>query len=341
MSAQPDLEQLYRTMCRIRFVESAAADLWRAGRIPGEMHLGIGEEAVAAGVVAHLGDGDAMSVDHRSTPPFVARGVDPEAILRECLGDEHGLDGGRAGHMHLMSRRHLAAASGIVGAAGPVACGFGLAAQVGGRGRVAVAFFGDGAVNQGHLMESFNLAAAWRLPIVFVCKDNRWAINTRTRTTTGGTLEQRARGFGLPVTSVDGTDVVAVWRAAGRAVRRARRGGGPTFLVARVKRSEGHFLGDRLVEIATHPERLRAELGPIAAAVRADAGAPMAGRLRSLAALNRTIGMAALERYRRDPLARARRGLPARVAAVIEEEERAEIFVAFERAQTELVFADA
>ena len=174
------LQGLYLQMCRIRCTEEALGRLWHRGLVSGEMHLGLGEEAVVAGVVAHLADGDALALDYRSTPALVARGVDLTALLLEVLGAEGGLCGGRAGHMHLMSQPHLAAASGIVGAPGPLACGFGLAARHAGRGAVAVSFFGDGAVNEGMLMEALNLAAAWRLPVVFVCKDNRWAVSTRS-----------------------------------------------------------------------------------------------------------------------------------------------------------------
>ncbi|MBD0322656.1 MAG: thiamine pyrophosphate-dependent dehydrogenase E1 component subunit alpha [Aldersonia sp.] len=343
MGAQPVLEQLYRQMCRIRYVEQAISELWRAGLVSGEMHLGIGEEAVAAGVVAHIEDGDALSVDYRSTPPFVARGVDPEAIFREILGDERGLDGGRAGHMHLMSRRHLAAATGIVGASAPVACGFGLAAALGDRKRIAVAFFGDGAVNEGMLMESLNLAAVWALPIVFVCKDNRWAVTTRSKAMTAGGLRRRVRGFGIPMSSVDGTDVEAVWRVAKRAVSRARAGRGPSVIVARVQRSEGHFIGDKLLDVATHPRVLVAEVRRLLREVRVDRGAPVSARLRSLSSLTRTMGLAALDpvRSRRDPLARARRRLPSYSSESIEQAAHAEITAALAVARAGLVGAHA
>ncbi|MGZ4595048.1 MAG: thiamine pyrophosphate-dependent enzyme, partial [Actinomycetes bacterium] len=145
------LQELYLQMCRIRCAEQAIGRLWRDGLVSGEMHLGVGEEGVIAGVLVHVQPGDALALDYRSTPPLVARGVDLTAIFLELLGSPDGLCGGRGGHMHLMSRPHLAAASGIVGAPGPLACGFGLAARYAGEGRVAVAFFGDGAVNEGML----------------------------------------------------------------------------------------------------------------------------------------------------------------------------------------------
>ena len=336
MGARPEPVDLYRQMCRIREVERAVADLWQAGLVSGEMHLGLGEEATVAGVVAHLRDGDGLSVDYRSTPPFVARGVDLASLFRELLGDPGGLDGGRGGHMHLLSPEQCAAASGIVGAPAPVACGFGLAAQQAGRGGVAVALFGDGAVNEGMVMEALNLAAVWRLPVVFVCKDNRWAVTTRSAALTGGGLRRRAVGLGVPVTRVDGRDAVAVWHAAGRAVARARRGGGPTFLLARVERLEGHFLDDPLVRIATDTHELGAEVLPLLRGLRGS-GAPVWARARALGSLTRTIGTAALDgvRPRRDPLPAMRRRLPAATADLVEGAARAEVGEALRAANAE------
>lgn len=324
IDTRPDLPSLYRTMCRIRFVEEASAQLWREGLVSGELHSGTDEEAVAAGVVAHLRSGDALAVDHRCTPAFVARGVEPLAILRELLGDPEGLDGGCAGHMHLMAPGHRIAASGIVGSTGPVACGFALAAQQAAAGDIAVAFFGDGAVNEGMLMEAFNLASAWRLPVLFVCKDNRWAVNTRSGSVTGGNLRRRAAGFGLPVLSADGRDVTAVWRSAKRAVRQVRRGR-PVFLLVRVGRSDGHFLGDRLLALTRDRRALNAELGPMVRALREAGGAPTTARLHAVERLGMTIGTLRADRLRCDPLARTRARLHPATAELVEEDTRAEI----------------
>jgi TPP-dependent pyruvate/acetoin dehydrogenase alpha subunit len=320
------LHELYLQMCRIRAAEQALGDLWRRGLVSGEMHLGIGEEAVAAGVVAHLEDGDALALDYRSTPPLVARGVDLTSLFLEMLGSEDGLCGGRAGHMHLMSRPHLAAASGIVGAPGPLATGFGLAARNAGRGRVVVAFFGDGAVNEGMLMESLNLASAWTLPVVFVCKDNRWAVTTRSAALTGGGLRRRLSGFGMPVMRVDGTDVAKVDGVARRAVARARSGGGPTVLLARCARLEGHFLGDPLVRLTTALRDLTDEVRPLLGQVRAQPGAPLLDRIAALLAISRRAATAAVDRSRgRDPLPKAARWLPVDVVASLEQRARDEI----------------
>jgi TPP-dependent pyruvate/acetoin dehydrogenase alpha subunit len=158
-------------MLKSRLFEEAVAKLWHDGLISGEMHLGTGEEAVVAGVVSQLREGDAMALDHRGSAALIMRGLDPVLIIRELLGCPDGLCGGMGGHMHLFSREYLAASSGIVGAAGPAAAGFALAANRLRPGSIAVAFFGEGSMNQGMLMESMNLASAWNLPVLFVCKD--------------------------------------------------------------------------------------------------------------------------------------------------------------------------
>ncbi|MGZ4615428.1 MAG: thiamine pyrophosphate-dependent enzyme, partial [Actinomycetes bacterium] len=239
--------------------------------------------------------------------------------------------------MHLMSRPHLAAASGIVGAPGPLACGFGLAAKYAGEGRVALAFFGDGAVNEGMLMEALNLAAVWRLPVVFVCKDNGWAVSTRSAVQTGGGLRRRLAAFGMPVVRVDGADVARVDVAAGRAVSRARTGGGPSVLLARCARLEGHFLGDPLVRVTSAVGELAAEVRSLLAPARAKPGAPAAERLDALLAISRRAAIPAMQLARRgrDPLPRAGRRLPAEVATGLEARARAEVAQAEARALRE------
>src|SRR5512138_254956 len=151
---QPDLWSLYSLMYRSRKFEEAVRQIWKDGLISGEMHLAMGEEAIVAGIVSQLREGDAMALDHRGTPPMLMRGVDPVALLREFMGKPDGLCCGQGGHMHLFAPEVLAASSGIVGAAGPAAAGFALAAQVLRPGTVSIAFFGDGAANAGMLMES-------------------------------------------------------------------------------------------------------------------------------------------------------------------------------------------
>ncbi|MEA3375632.1 MAG: thiamine pyrophosphate-dependent dehydrogenase E1 component subunit alpha [Chloroflexota bacterium] len=309
----PDRWSLYRHMLRSRLFERAVQQLWLDGDISGEMHLGTGEEAIAAGVVSQLIDGDAMALDHRGTPPLLMRGVDPVALLRELLGRPDGLCAGMGGHMHLFSREHLVASSGIVGAGGPAVVGFALAARRLRPGTLAVAFFGEGAVNQGMLLEAMNLATVWQLPALFVCKDNGWAITSKSASLTGGTLAERAHGFGMPVIEIDGTDVEAVWHAAHRAVARARQGDGPTFLHARCVHLEGHFLGDPLIAGVRHPLREMTQMaGPLTRSFLRSGGGSLSQRVGGLRSIMGTL----LSSYRdvsdhqdRDPVSRARETL--------------------------------
>lgn len=302
---EPNLWSLYRQMLRCRRFEESVKDLWEKGKISGEMHLGIGEEAIAAGVVDHLREGDAMALDHRGTPPLVVRGVDLVSLLREFLGLENGLCSGMGGHMHLFSPKHLAASSGIVGASGPCAAGFAMAAQYLRPGNIAVAFFGDGAMNQGMLMESLNLAVVWKLPVLFVCKDNEWAITTRSPSVTGGSLIARAQSFGMPAMEVDGADVEAVWDAAAQGVARARNGDGPAFLLARCSRIEGHFLGDPLLRVVQKPlQQMKDMTVPLLRSVIAKNGLPLRERVSGLGTTISLISQAVKDQHgkRRDPL---------------------------------------
>jgi pyruvate dehydrogenase E1 component alpha subunit len=267
-----------------------------------------------------------MALDHRGTSPMLMRGIDPVLLLREFLGRSDGLCAGRGGHMHLFSPAHLAASSGIVGASGPAATGFALAAQHLRPKTLAVAFFGEGAMNQGMLLEALNLAAAWTLPVLFVCKDNEWAITTHSPTVRGGNLPDRARGFGLYVSEVDGSDVRAVWRTARTAIGRAREGEGPSFLHARCSHPEGHFLGDPLLRLTRSPvKELGARTGPMLRAVTKRKGASMRERASSLTSIASAAwaarGQGAKEN---DPLERARESLQAEPERLQELEEQVE-----------------
>jgi TPP-dependent pyruvate/acetoin dehydrogenase alpha subunit len=292
--------RLYSLMLGSRLFEEATARLWHDGLISGELHLGTGEEAVIVGVVAQLEDGDSMALDHRGTAALLVRGVDPVAILRELLGRPDGLCGGMGGHMHLFSPDHLAASSGIVGAAGPCAAGFALAAQHLRPGAVTVAFFGDGAMNQGMLMESLNLASIWSLPVLFVCKDDGWSITTESGQVTGGDPVERARGLGVPAVDVDGRDVGAVWEAAAAAIERARSGQGPTFLRSRCVHFEGHFLGYQLLRMVRQPlKEMPGVAAPLARSLLRPGGAALRERV---AAVRQVLGsvLSTLRDPRRD-----------------------------------------
>jgi len=336
---EPDRISLYRMMLRSRRFEEAVARIWSEGRISAEMHLGIGEEGIVAGVVDHLTDGDALALDHRGTAPLVMRGLELSLLLKEFLGREDGLCRGMGGHMHLFAPELLTASSGIVGAAGPTACGFAFAAQHLRPGKVAVAFFGEAAMNQGMLMESINLASAWSLPILFVCKDNGMGITTPSANTTGGDLLVRARGLGARAAMVDGADVEAVWREAGSAIDRAREGEGPSFLHAACVRPEGHFLGDPLLRIVRKPvSEMQDRIGPLMKAA-ASGGGTIGQRAASLSSILRILGKMAKKQVgrRHDPIHRLRDRLaiPDTDLAGLEQEVEAEIKAVVESVLTE------
>ncbi len=311
-----DLPRLYRHMARSRAFENAVADLWQQGKISGEMHAGTGEEAVAAGAVSHLRSGDGLALTHRCTPALVARGIPLVPMLREFLGRRDGLGRGQGGHMHVFSREHLVATSGIVGASVPVAAGFALSGKRMRKGAVGLALTGDGAMNQGMLLETLNLAAAWRLPLVVVCIDNGWAITTRAGTVTSGRLVDRVAAFGWRVEGVDGTDVEAVHAVAGRLIDESRRGRGPGFLHATCPRIDGHFLGDPLLDQARHLTGSSAQetLGRVVSAAMQSGGGGAAAKAASMAKMMSTLAQARMgttRDSRRDPLSRAAKALRA------------------------------
>ncbi len=292
---------LYALMLKSRLFEEAIAKLWHEGLISGEMHLGSGEEAIVAGVVSQLREGDAMALDHRGTAALFMRGVDPGSIIRELLGRPDGLCGGMGGHMHLFSRDHLAVSSGIVGAAGPAAAGFALAANHLRPGSIAIAFFGEGSMNQGMLMESMNLASVWSLPVLFVCKDDGWSITARSDRMTGGSLNERARGLGVPPVEANGLDASAVWEAAEAAIQRARSGKGPTFLHFRCVHLEGHFLGFQLLRAVRDPLKEMPRIAfPLIKSLLNPGGAILKERLAGLKIVGEAV-LATLRDPRRDP----------------------------------------
>ena len=307
----PDLWSLYALMFRSRTFENAVQKLWRDGKISGEMHLGVGEEAIVAGIISQLVDGDAMALDHRGTPPMVMRGVDPVALLREFMGQPGGICFGRGGHMHLFVPEKLAASSGIVGASGPAAAGFALAGQVLRPGTVSVAFFGEGAANAGMLMESMNLAVVWKLPVLFVCKDNGWAITTPAHSVSAGNLLARARAFGMKAIQVDGTAVEAVWSAAEIALGHARAGHGPVFIQANCVHLEGHFLGDVLLDMVRRPAHsLSKWVLPMVKGFFKSGGAPWSERWASvMQMLGAIVQIQSQKAAEGDPLAWTRRTL--------------------------------
>jgi pyruvate dehydrogenase E1 component alpha subunit len=237
---------LYRTMLTIRVFEQRVAREFRTGEIPGFVHMYIGEEAVAAGVCANLDDADYVTSTHRGHGHCIAKGCELGPMMAEIYGREDGLCKGRGGSMHIADfSRGMLGANAIVGGGIALATGAGLASQVRGDGRVAVAFFGDGAANQGVLHESLNLAAIWKLPVLYVCENNGFAESTPAAYATSvPDVAMRAGAYGIPGVVADGADVREVYAAARTAVERARAGEGPTLLEVKTYRHHGHFEGD-------------------------------------------------------------------------------------------------
>ena len=216
-----------------------------AGPIPGELHLAAGHEAAAAGVCQHLHDEDTVTAPHRPHHVAIAKGVDLERMTAEIFGRETGLSKGKGGHMHLFDPDVNFACSGIIAQGVPPAVGAAMAAKKRNTNDVAVAYLGEGAINQGGFLESLNLANVQDLPVVFVVEDNDWAISMpKERVTDVGNGARRAEGFEMPNRRVDHNDAVAVHAAAEEAVGRARNGNGPTLLEVQVHRHMGHFMGD-------------------------------------------------------------------------------------------------
>ncbi|MCJ7738383.1 MAG: thiamine pyrophosphate-dependent dehydrogenase E1 component subunit alpha [Anaerolineae bacterium] len=237
---------LYRQMLLLREFEQAAARTYREGKIPGFIHLYIGEEAVASGVCAHLETGDCVGSTHRGHAHALAKGVPAREVMAELWGRSTGCSGGRGGSMHLYSKAHgLLGTNGIVGYGLPMAAGAAFTSKYTGSGQVAVAFFGDGAVNLGLFHETLNLASIWALPLVFVCENNLYATELSFfEATAGQSVANRAGAYAIPGVAVDGQDVQAVYHAAGEAVARARAGGGPTLIECLTYRYVGHHEGD-------------------------------------------------------------------------------------------------
>jgi pyruvate dehydrogenase E1 component alpha subunit len=247
--------RLYHTMVLARTFEELILREYHAdkgpgfdigkGLVPGEMHLAAGQEPVAAGVCAHLSADDAITATHRPHHFAVAHGVDLKKMTAEIFGRETGLGRGRGGHMHLFDPATHFSCSGIIAEGYPPALGQAFAFRWKGTDRVAVAVTGEGAANQGAFHESLNLAALWKLPVVFVVEDNDWAISVpRDDSTAVPSNAARAVGYGMPAKRIANNDVEAVYVAAGEAIARARAGDGPTLLEVHTLRLLGHFEGD-------------------------------------------------------------------------------------------------
>ena len=236
---------MYEKLVTIRRFEEQAKRESDAGKLRG-MHSSVGQEAVPTGICAHLRDDDYIIGTHRSHHHCIAKGVDLKRMMAELMGKATGTNKGKGGTMHIADiEKGMLGANGVVGSSIPVAVGAALSAKMQETDRVSVAFFGDGATNQGALHEAMNLAGIWKLPAIFVCENNRYAESTPVEyAVAGGSVANRAAGYGMPGVVADGQDVLDVYEAGGEAVRRARAGEGPTLIEAQTYRYGGHFGAD-------------------------------------------------------------------------------------------------
>ena len=244
--SQGRLRELYREMLLIRRFEEKVEERFRAGELPGFLHVAIGQEAVGVGVCQAMADGDVFASTHRAHGHTLARGTHPNQVMAELYGKLEGCSHGYGGSMHLYDvERGNLGSNAVVGGGLPSIAGAALAFKMRGEPRVGVAFFGDGATNIGTFHESLNLAQLWKLPAVFVCENNHYAESTPAyQQLPISDLSKRAVAFGMHSATVDGQDVEAVLRAAGRALDYARSGKGPVFLLCETYRLVGHYVGD-------------------------------------------------------------------------------------------------
>jgi pyruvate dehydrogenase E1 component alpha subunit len=237
---------MYKTMLRIRKFEEKAMSLFTGGKIPGFVHLYIGEEAVATGVTANLDTLDYITSTHRGHGHIIAKGGNLRFMMAELFGKAAGYCKGKGGSMHIAdASRGILGANGIVGAGQNIAVGAGLSIKYKGTDQVCVCFFGDGSTNQGTFHEALNLASIWKLPVVFVCENNLYGISmSQSRHQAIQDIADRAIAYNIPGVAVDGNDVFAVYEAAKVAVKRARDKQGPTLIECKTYRHRGHFEGD-------------------------------------------------------------------------------------------------
>lgn len=240
---------LYETMSTIRAFENKAVELFAANKIPGFVHLYIGEEAVATGVCTSLNDADYITSTHRGHGHLIAKGGKVDLMMAELFGKSTGYCKGKGGSMHIADvHLGILGANGIVGAGQPIATGAAFACKYRKNRNVAVCFFGDGASNRGTFHESLNMASIWKLPAVFVCENNLYGIsNCQRNHMVVNDVADRASAYGIPGVVVDGNDVMAVYEAAAAAVERARSGEGPSLIECKTWRWRGHFEGDPAV----------------------------------------------------------------------------------------------
>jgi pyruvate dehydrogenase E1 component alpha subunit len=259
LAEQVDQELLltyYKKMVELRLFELKVQELYRNGRLPGFVHLYVGEEAVAVGVCSNLDTQDLVFSTHRGHGHALAKGVPAGVVLAELWGKMTGSSGGRGGSMHMYAPEYgFMGTNGIVGAPIPLATGAALSAKLRKKGQVVVTFFGEGAVNSGSFHEAINLGAVWNLPVVYVCENNLYATEMAfSRATKNPSVASRAAAYEMPGMAVDGQDVVAVHEAAKKAIRRARANEGPTLIECKTYRYVGHHEGDPGTDYRTRDE---------------------------------------------------------------------------------------
>ncbi len=238
--------EMYRKMLEIRLFEEKVFELYGQNLVPGTIHLYAGEEAVAVGVCANLRKDDYIVSTHRGHGHCIAKGANLDKTMAEILGKKTGYCKGKGGSMHIADFSiGMLGATAVVGAGIPIATGAGLSIKLRGTDQVTACFFGDGASNQGTFHEGINMAAVWRLPVLFVCENNLYAMGTRqTQVMLIEDISKRAVAYGIPGVTVDGNDVLAVYKAAKEAVERARNGDGPTLIECKTYRHKGHSRWD-------------------------------------------------------------------------------------------------
>ncbi len=257
---------IYERMKLIRVFETRVSKEFARGKIPGFVHLYVGEEAIAVGICANLTDEDYMTSTHRGHGHCVAKGVDVRRMMAELFGKSTGICKGKGGSMHIADMdKGMLGANGIVGGGPPLACGSGLTAKTNGTDQVTICFFGDGASEQGTLHESLNLAAIWKLPIIFVAENNGYAESTPAHYHCSvENIADRAAAYNMPGVTIDGNDLFAVYESAHEAIDRARTGQGPSLVEYKTYRHHGHFEGDaQTYKIAEENEKFKNELDPI------------------------------------------------------------------------------
>jgi len=237
---------MYEKMLRIRQFETKAIELFAAQKVPGFVHLYLGEEAIAVGVCGCLTDKDYITSTHRGHGHLIAKGGNLDLMMAELYGRATGYCKGKGGSMHIADANlGILGANGIVGAGMPIAAGAGFACKYRDSDAVAVCFFGDGASNRGNFHEALNMASTFKLPVVFVCENNLYGISNRqSKHMNVSDVSDRAQAYGIPGVTVDGNDVIAVHETASEAVARARRGDGPSLIEYKTWRQRGHFEGD-------------------------------------------------------------------------------------------------